>query len=192
MSLRASVVLGLAVLAVALVYIFGRAAGAPADASPLLANVGGYRITVNEFKDGFMTSAFAARADRLQARREYLETLIDQKLILLDAQKHNLDKTPDFLRSVERFWSQSLLTVALGSKTLEFHKGSNVKDEDVRRIYDDMVKDGVTTKPIQEVYSQIKWQAEKQVESQKLNAWIASLRKAASVRVDEMMLKSLK
>ncbi len=191
MTRKTLIVLIIAVL-VLLVVVAGKNARSPRDGSFVLANVNGYQIMADEFEEGFSTSAFAARDDKLQARREYLETLIDQKLILLDAQRQNLDKAPDFLKSVEKFWAQSLLTVAVGKKTLELHKGINVRDEDVRRIYDDMVKDGVTVKPLSQVYPQIKWQAEKQLDTQLLNRWIHGLRQGASVSVDENALKALK
>ncbi len=109
-------------------------------ASPVIAMVSGYDIRQNEFEEGFATSAFVARADRIKAREEYLDMLINQKLILLDAQKKNIDKDPDFLSSVERFWAQSLLTVALSQKTQELQKGVNIREDDVRRIYDNMIK----------------------------------------------------
>jgi hypothetical protein len=160
--------------------------------APVLATVNGCEIRTDEFEQGFLSSAYANRDDALQARREYLDALVNQKLIILDAQKKNMDKTPDFLNSVERFWAQSLLTVALGRKTIELHKGINVREEDARRIYENMVKDGVTTRPFEEVYPQIKWQAETERESQLLKGWIDGMRKGASVSVNESVLKALK
>ena len=160
--------------------------------SPVLAYAGTYVITAKEFQAEFAASPYAARPDPLQARREFLESLINQKLILLDAQKNNLDKDPEFLRSIEHFWAQSLLNVAVGQKTAELHKSIHVREEDVRRIYDGMVKDGVTAKPFADVYPQIKYQAEKQAEAQRLNAWINTLRKGSSVSVNEGVLKALK
>ncbi len=159
---------------------------------PVVARVNGYLITRAEFEEGFAASAFAARADSPQARKEYLDTLISQKLILLDAQKRGVDKAPDFLKSVERFWAQSLLTAALGQKTMELRRGVAVSDEDVRRIYQNMVKDGATTKPLNEVFPQIKWQAEKQLEMQRLNGWAESLRRNAAIEVSGDMLKGVK
>ena len=160
------------------------------DVSPVIANVSGYEIRADEFNEDFATSAYSVRTDKLQARREYLNTLIDQKLILLDAQKKGLDKAPNFLTSVEKFWAQSLLTEALGKKTLELGQGITVRDEDVRRIYEDMVKGGVTEKPLSEVYPQIKWQAQRQLEGQLLKGWIESLRQGASVSVNEGALRA--
>jgi hypothetical protein len=160
--------------------------------APVLARVGGGEIYVDEFGEGFATSAFAARTDRVEARREYLDTLINEKLILLDAQKKGLDRTPEFLTAVERFWAQSLLTAAMAAKTTELHRGVRVPDEDIRTIYAGMVRDGVTEKPYEAVYPQIKWQAEKQLEARLLDEWVRSLRAGAIVSVDENALKDLK
>ena len=180
------------VLAVLAVWKAGCISRPAKAAAPVLARVNGYEILADEFEEGFMTSAFSARADKLEARREYLGTLVNQKLILLDAQKKDLDKDPDFLRSVERFWAQSLLTTAMGIKTLELHRGVRVQDEEIRGIYAGMVKDGVTDKPFDAVYPQIKWQAEKQLEARLLEQWVQGLRASAVVSVDENVLRGLK
>ncbi|MBF0331390.1 MAG: hypothetical protein HQL17_05585 [Candidatus Omnitrophica bacterium] len=160
--------------------------------SAVIARVRGYAITAGEFEEAFTLSAFAARADKLQARRECLDWLINQKLILLDAQRHDLDKSPDFMKSIEKFWAQSLLSVAMEERSLELRKEVRVREVDVRRIYDNMVKDGVTTKSFEDVYPQIKWQAEKQAEAQLLNSWINGLRKGADVSINDVMLMSMK
>ena len=186
-------ILFLAVIILSAVTLTGCSGGQHSKSkAPVLATVNGCEIRTDEFEQGFGTSAYASRGDALAARREYLDALMNQKLILLDAQKKNMDKTPDFLDSVERFWAQSLLTVALGRKTIELHKGINVREEDVRRIYENMVKEGVTTKPFEDVYPQIKWQAETERESQLLKEWIDGMRKGASVSVNGNVLKALK
>jgi len=162
------------------------------DLSPVVAKVSSYEIRADELAEGFLTSAYAARADKVQARREYLDTLIDQKLILLDAQKRGLDKAPDFLKSVEKFWAQSLLAVAVGKKAKEMDQGITVRDEDIRRVYESAVKGGVTEKPLQDVYPQIKVQAQKAQEGQLLKGWIEGLRQNTAVSVDEDVLKTMK
>lgn len=170
----------------------GCGSSASKDASPIIAKVGGCNISAAELEEGFATSAFSARPDKLQARRDYLETLVNQKLILLDAQKKGMDKAPDFLNSIERFWAQSLLTVALGQKSVELRRELKVGDGDVRKIYDGMVKEGATTKSFEEVYPQLKWRAEKEMETLRLNEWMEGLRKNTAVSIDEQALKALK
>jgi hypothetical protein len=191
--MKSSSILFLSVIILSAFTLTGCSGGQPPKPkAPVLATVNGCEIRADEFEQGFVSSAYAGREDALEARREYLDALMNQKLIILDAQKKNMDKTPDFLNSVERFWAQSLLTVALGRKTIELHKGINVREEDARHIYENMVKDGVTTRSFEDVYPQIKWQAETERESQLLKEWIDGMRKGASVSVNENVLKALK
>ena len=84
------------------------------------------------------------------------------------------------------------MTVALGTKTVELSKSVTVREKDLRSMYDAMVRDGITTKSYEDIYPQIKWQAQKQLEAVKLNEWIDSLRKGSSIKIDEDLLKSLK
>ncbi len=158
----------------------------------VIARVNHYQIYLSEFVEAFEASPYSARTDKLLARQEFLSSMVDRKLILQDAQKRNIDKEEDFLRSIERFWEQALLTVAIGNKTVELSKTIKVREQDVRKIYDEMVRDGITTRPYEDVYSQIKWQAQKQMEGVKLNEWIDGLRKGSTVKINEELLKSLK
>ncbi len=169
---------------------FAGCGGSPSKDSKVLVQINEYKITVDEFNDGFAASAFASRDDVDVARTEYLDNVINQKVILLDAQKKNIDKQKDFLRSIERFWEQSLLTVALGSKTREITGSLRVSEEQVRKLYDQMVKEGIATKPYQDMYAQIRWQAEKQIEAQLLNDWMNDLRKKANIVIDKSLLKA--
>lgn len=164
----------------------------PQPAKPsgqVLLTVNDYELTKSEFDEGFAQSPYADRQDKVKARSEYMENLIDQKLILLDAQKRNIDKTPDFLRTIEHFWEQSLITVALGTKTRDINKSVVLSEEELRRFYESMVKEGITTRSYDEVYPQIKRQAMKQMESRLLNEWMKDLRSKALISVDRDLLK---
>jgi hypothetical protein len=93
--------------------------GAPhQDAKDVVAKVGSYVITRQEFKEAYKNSSFAAQ-NTLGSRRTFLNNMINQKLILLDAQKRGLDKSKEFLKMVENFWQQSLLTITLQEKAKE-------------------------------------------------------------------------
>ncbi|MBF0485356.1 MAG: hypothetical protein HQL16_02460 [Candidatus Omnitrophica bacterium] len=156
----------------------------------IIARVNDYQISLEQFENGFAQSPYAAREDKALARKDYLNSLISQKLILEDAQKKNIDKQKEFLASVEHFWEQSLLTVSVGMKTKEIDGSVHVPQEAIRKLYDQMIKDGVTTKTYEEIYPQISWQAAKQLETEKLNAWIESLRKGANIKVNTDLLKA--
>jgi hypothetical protein len=116
---------------------------------------------------------------------DYLNNLINQKLILQDAQRQNLDKKTDFLKSIERFWEQSLLTVALSNKVREITGTINVDDQSIQQLYDSMLAEGKTTESFQQLYPQLKSQVSKNKESEALSHWVDSLRQQAKIHVNE-------
>lgn len=84
----------------------------------IVAKINNFEITKDRFELEFKESVYG-RQDTLQSRKEFLDNLIDRKLILQDAQAKGLDKEQGFLRMIERFWEQALLKIALDRKTAE-------------------------------------------------------------------------
>jgi hypothetical protein len=83
----------------------------------VVARVDNYTITQEEFDEAYRNSSHTPSS--VQSRRYFLNNMINQKLILLDAEAHGLDRNKEFLRMVENFWQQSLLTMALKEKNKE-------------------------------------------------------------------------
>ena len=155
--------------------------GKPADA---VIKINNYEITRQEFEQEFKDSVFG-RVDTLQSRKEFLDNLIDRILILQEAQKKGLDNDPLFLKMVEKFWAQSLLKLALEKKSKDIAGASFVSDKTIEEIYRQMLKDGKTTRPYNEMYQQIKWEMIKLQESQMMSQWLAQLRKSAVIQVNK-------
>jgi len=84
----------------------------------VVAKIDSYIITQQEFDEAYNDSTHELSAP-IQSRQEFLNKMIDQKLILLDAQAHGMDKNKEFLKMVENFWQQSLMTMALKQKNNE-------------------------------------------------------------------------
>ena len=105
----------------------------------ILARINNYEITKQEFLEEFKDSAYGV-SDTEESRKSFLENLINRKLILQDAQRQGLDKDSAFLKSIERFWEQSLLKVMLDkkSKDISLLKGA-VKKEAVN-AYDGWIE----------------------------------------------------
>ncbi|MFC1674689.1 hypothetical protein ACFL1K_02175 [Candidatus Omnitrophota bacterium] len=82
----------------------------------ILAKINNYEISLGQFEDEFRQSSYSM-ANTLAARKEFLDILIIRKLILQDAQSKGLDKDPDFLKMIERFWEHSLLKLTLDQKS---------------------------------------------------------------------------
>ena len=120
----------------------------------VLARVNNYEITKEEFADEFKASRFS-KSDSPDARKEFLETLINRKLILQEAQAGRLDRDANFLKAIQRFWEQSLLKLAIERKVNEIAASSSMSDRGV-----------------------------KEAEERLLNDWIAALKKKADISVD--------
>ncbi|MDD5568536.1 MAG: hypothetical protein PHY88_04965 [Candidatus Omnitrophica bacterium] len=148
----------------------------------ILAKVGNYEITEKEFEEEFRASIYG-RNDTPESRREFLNILIDRKLILLDAQKKGLDKTRNFLKMVERFWEQSLLKLALDRKNNEIAGLVFVSDKEVKEAYEAMLKEAKADKPYEKMYQQIKWQLIRQKEYQAMSDWLADLHKNTGIKM---------
>ena len=90
----------------------------PLSSPDTVARVDHYVITRQEFDEAYKNSHFGAQGTPA-SRQIFLNNMINQKLILLDAEKQGLDKDKEFLKMVENFWQQSLLTMAMQEKSRE-------------------------------------------------------------------------
>jgi len=101
-------------LMIGLVLLAGCQPKPPAE--QVIAKVGACEITRDEFEGKFKASSYGAR-DTADSRRAFLNNMINQKLIILDAQARGLDKDKSFLRRIENFWEQSLVAEDLQQRS---------------------------------------------------------------------------
>lgn len=148
----------------------------------ILVKINNYEISKGEFEEEFKFSYYG-NTDTLESRREFLNNLINRKLILQNAQSRGLDKTKSFLKMIERFWEQSLLKLALDRKNNEIAGYTFVSDKEVKDAYEALSKEGKADKPYDQMYQPIKWQLTKQKESQMISDWLSGLRKNADIKI---------
>ncbi len=175
------------ILLVAL-FVFGCCPNKPVN-KKVLAKINNYEITAEEFQGEFKASSYGY-TDTAESRKEFLNTLINRKLILQDAQKKGLDKDKSFLKMIEKFWEQSLLKLAIDRKTRETAGAIQVTDKEIEAVYNDMVKEGkAADKTYIQMYQQIKWELTRAKETQWLNDWISQLHKRSDIKVNYDLLK---
>ena len=129
----------------------GKNPDASADKN-IVVTVNGYSISRDEFEDEFKASSYG-QIDTPESRRNFANTLVDRKLMLQYAQKEGLDKEKNFLKTIEKFWEQSLLKIALDQKTRE----------------------------VQATITAAGWQAKRAEEALRMSEWMGELRRNASV-----------
>lgn len=118
--------------------------------------VNNYNISHDEFESEFKASSYG-ETDTPESRRNFANTLVDRKLILQYAQKAGLDKEGSFLKTIERFWEQSLLKVALDRKTREIEAKITAPD----------------------------WAAKRTEEAKKMSDWMNELRQGARITIKD-------
>lgn len=178
-----------ALLLFAVMFILG-CGRSPKD-KMVLAKINNYEISREEFEEEFKASSFG-RIDTLDSRKEFLNTLIDHKLILQDAQEKDLDKDKNFLKMIQRFWEQSLLKLTVDKKTKEVSGSALVSDKTIEETYNRLLKEGKTDKTYEQMYQQIKWEVTKLKETQAMNNWVEGLRQKAHIKVNYDLLNEKK
>jgi len=104
----------------------------------ILAKINNYEITKEEFNEEFKDSAYGV-SDTEESRKSFLDNLINRKLVLQEAQRQGLDKKKDFLKSIERFWEQSLLKVMLDKKSKDISALKGVGKGDMEDTYNSWI-----------------------------------------------------
>ena len=153
-----------------------------------LARINNYEISKDEFEMEFRESIFGAQ-DTLEARREFLNHVINQKLILQDAQEKGLDKNREFLEAIENFWEQTLLRIALEQKTGELAGSFFIAEQEVRSLYNRRREAGVIITSYEEAAPLLRREISRNKETQALGVWIDQLRKKANIEINERLLK---
>jgi len=174
-----------------LIFIIFYGCGSKQKQKNIVARINNYEITLEEFEEEFENSIYGQQ-DNPEARQQFLDNLINRKLILQDAQRKGLDKDKEFLKMIERFWEQSLLKLVLDKKSKEIAGSTLVSDKEIREVYERMISEGKTDKSYEQMYHQIKWEITKLKETQLMNKWLEDLRKEAKIKINYDLIKKKK
>ena len=146
--------------------------------------IGKIRISAEDFQREFESSRLAKEG----RRKDFLDTFISRKLILLEAERLGLDKDPEFLRDVQDFWEQSLLKLVLSKRIKELVAGVDIDEKEVRSYYRRNKSAKFADKEFEQVYDQIKWVLLRDKQEETIQNWADSLRKDTEVTIDYKLL----
>jgi peptidyl-prolyl cis-trans isomerase C len=140
-----------------------------------------HEITLSEFNNLFEATGLEGT---LENRKQFANNLITRKLLLQEAQRQGLDKEEDFLKTIENFWSQSLLQTVIARKVKEDPKNSEVSDVEIRSIYDEWkLANPDQVKSFEDMKKFIKWQVIKKRQTEALDEWVDELLNKADINV---------
>ncbi|MFH1854689.1 MAG: hypothetical protein ABH815_05195 [Candidatus Omnitrophota bacterium] len=145
--------------------------------------INNFTMSRDEFGDYFRETNIYGD-DNIEARKKVLDSLIDRKLILQEAEKKGLNKDRGFLKALERQYEYLLFKLAIDKKSKELGQTIDISDDEVERYYNKLVRQGLTEKPLDEIYSQVKWQAFREKQTQAMEDWLKELRDNSTMKID--------
>ena len=145
-------------------------------------SIGEIKITKTEFEKDFAKFNFS-KPDTKAARQEFLDNLINRKLILKEAETRGLDKEESFLEGVQDFWEQALLKRAVDKKSKELFLTIKIGDDEIRNFYN-ANKDKFSGKTLEDVYPEIRLVLFKEQQKKAVEDWMSSLKTQANVKIN--------
>lgn len=105
-----------------------------------VATINDYRMTVDDYN---YESKEILRTGRLLGdvpvtKEDILDALIAKEVLLQEAQKEDLDKDRDFMKTIELYWEQTLLRNLLTKKSRDIEKKITLYEKDIIDYYDKM------------------------------------------------------
>src|SRR5208337_4724121 len=101
----------------------------------VVATVGGEKITLAEFNNELdkIPMNMKMLVANQSGKKNFLDRLIVQKLLLREAKKENIGKDKEFQDKLAEFKSQLIMQTLLGKKIA---KASNFSDEELQKYYE--------------------------------------------------------
>jgi len=153
----------------------------------IVLRINNYTITTGEFNELF--NEMRATEDTPENRQLFMENLINRKLLLQEAQRRGLDREKEFLKSIERFWEQSLLKIIIEEKVKEIEGNISFTEEEIQQRYMEWVKiNPDDVRPLEDMGELIKWELLKTKQNKILELWIEGLKKDTRVKINKKAL----
>lgn len=169
-----------------LVCIFLLGCNPRSNDTQMAVKVNDYVMSLKEFNDLY-NEAKAIRSQTLRSKNQFIEEIITRKALLQEAQKEGLDKEEDFLKSIERLWEQSLITILLERKSNELAASVKVSDREIEDYYDKLPKEKKNTGNLQELKAEIKNMLIDNKERFMMDNWIKSVARNSVVEINDSL-----
>ena len=152
------------------------------------------KLTSEEIKQERVVSAWAHDAEPAKGEEpEWLGRVIERELLVQEAQRLGIDREPEFMRTIERFWKEALIKILLNRKSREITAMTHVYEPEIEAEYQKLVEEGAgqPVEPLSELHDQIAREIQQRKESEALDAWVLGLRTQAKIEVDQEAIQSI-
>lgn len=98
----------------------------------VVAKINNYAMTTEDLKDEVANSPYASD----MTTQELLDLAIKKQVLIQEAQKEGLDRKKSFLKTIERYWEQTLIKELLNKKIQGIYKTTSDKNEQTKELDD--------------------------------------------------------
>ena len=124
---------------------------------------------------------------------EWLTRIIERELIVQEAQRMGLDRNPEFMQSIERFWKEALLKQALQRKAVEVASSIRVYEPEIEARYRRMLdaKQISPSQSMDKLKNEITQAIREEKQAEAMEHWVAELRAKARIQIDQQAVGQL-
>lgn len=161
-----------------------------AERPKVLAKINDYNLTVDNFEAQLAEELELAPDFKLtrQAKTAFLEELIKKQLLIQEAKKMKLDRTPGFVRAIQRYWESTLIRNLIEIKSRQIASAIYVSEEEIKAQYKKMADEDPSMPPLSEMRDTIAKEIKEQKKTEKLEAWMEALKQKANIQIDDALL----
>ena len=150
------------------------------EKAEILAGVNGYNLTLEEFQNKMAANLEFDPDFKLtrEARKEFLDELIEKELLIQEAKKLDLDRKEKFIRTIERYWESTLIRDLIELKASQISKRILVSQEEIETA------SATTSEPKGKIIEDLK----EKKKTRMLREWISDTRKNAKIEINQDLL----
>jgi len=156
----------------------------------ILARINDYNLTLNEFQSQLTAELELDKDFKLtkEARREFLEGLIEKELLIQEAKRLHLDRKERFIKAIERYWESTLIRDLMELKGQEITQRTYISQEEIEDYYKELQRSGEPLPPLKESEEDITKELRERKKTRMLDEWIDDLRKKAKIEINQELL----
>jgi len=157
----------------------------------ILASVNDYNLTLDEFQTKLAGELERDPDFKLteEARRDFLDSLIKEELLIQEAKKLNLDRKNKFMRTIERYWASTLIRDLLEIKGKEIAQHVLIPEADIQARVRKIEKSGKGARDLEKTRKKAIAELTDKKSRQMLREWISGLGKTAKIEINQDLLQ---
>ena len=123
-----------------------------------------------------------------QAKREFLQSLIEKELFIQEARRMGLDRRQAFVDAIERYWEATLIKLLMETKSQEIRQVASISDQEIKTYYKKLKAENMELPPLDQIEEKLAGELAEIKKTEMMDKWIKSLRQNARIKINDDFL----